>query len=57
MLAESAGGRPKSKGTSEGGLAMPATTRQTHAATDQWVVLVVLAAWLITLLSGLLVLG
>jgi hypothetical protein len=36
---------------------MPATTRQTHAATDQWVVLVVLAAWLITLLSGLLVLG
>lgn len=38
---------------------MPATTRHTHpqAATDQWVVPVVLAAWLIVLLSGLLVLG
>jgi hypothetical protein len=37
---------------------MSATTRQTHqtAAAEQWVIPVIVAAWIVVLLSGFLVL-
>lgn len=48
MFAECAGGYPDDS-HHEGGLAM--------SATEQWVVPVILAAWIVVLLSGFLVLG
>ena len=45
--------------TSKGGLAMSTSAWQTHqhAAGEQWVIPLIVAAWVIVLLSGLLVLG
>jgi len=42
----------------EGGLAMPATARRTrqNAAADQWAIPMIVAAWVVVLLCGFLVL-